>query len=194
MVFVRHDPRLFDLGTRGWEALAFLCLEEGAKPHPRFWVSCQANVQQRVAKQKLDVLPGDKPRTCIDTWLRIAKPLYSPNLLTSSYTVLAYMGGCENPLTPAHADLTACRLWIFLQSDHNLVVGCEYSCSFSSQPHTVILQIFGALKFRWRTIMEHSVSFKIRCQRILSLSLNVFFAFRCLFIFGKTSDHRKYRK
>ena len=33
---VRCDSHLFDLGTRGWEAHAFLCLEEGAKPHPGF--------------------------------------------------------------------------------------------------------------------------------------------------------------
>ena len=33
---VRRDPHLFDLGTRGWEAHTFLCLEEGAKPHPGF--------------------------------------------------------------------------------------------------------------------------------------------------------------
>ena len=31
---VGHDSRLFDLGTRGWEAHTFLCLEEGAKPEP----------------------------------------------------------------------------------------------------------------------------------------------------------------
>ena len=33
---VRRDSHLFDLGTRGWEVHAFLCLEEGAKPHPGF--------------------------------------------------------------------------------------------------------------------------------------------------------------
>ena len=31
---VRRDPHLFDLGTRGWEAHTFLCLEEGTKPEP----------------------------------------------------------------------------------------------------------------------------------------------------------------
>ena len=33
---------------------------------------------------------------------------------------------------------------------------------------TVILQIFGALKFRWRAIAERSVSFKFRCPWMLS--------------------------
>ena len=33
---VRRDPHLFDLGTRGWEAHTFLCLEEGAQPHPGY--------------------------------------------------------------------------------------------------------------------------------------------------------------
>ena len=65
---VRRDPHLFDLGTRGWGAHTFLCLEEGAKPHPGcIWVSRQAKAQQSVAKPKLDVAPGDKSRTCFDT-------------------------------------------------------------------------------------------------------------------------------
>ena len=64
---VRHDSHLFDLGTRGWEAHAFLCLEEGAKPHPGgFQLSRQAKAQQSVAKPKLDVAAGDKSRTCFD--------------------------------------------------------------------------------------------------------------------------------
>ena len=42
---VRRDPHLFDLGTRGWEAHTFLCLEEGAKPHPGYLVSRQAKAQ-----------------------------------------------------------------------------------------------------------------------------------------------------
>ena len=33
---VRRDPHLFDLGTRGRKAHTFLCLEEGAKPHPGY--------------------------------------------------------------------------------------------------------------------------------------------------------------
>ena len=31
---VRRDPHLFGLGTQGWEANTFLCLEEGAKAAP----------------------------------------------------------------------------------------------------------------------------------------------------------------
>ena len=58
---------------------------------------------------------------------------------------------------------------------------------------TVILQILGAWKFRWRAIAECSVSFKFRCGWVLLWSLNVLFAFRCLFNFGKTLDPgRKY--
>ena len=64
---VRRDPHLFDLGTRGWEAHTFLCLEEGAKLYPGYWVSRQAKAQQSVAKPKLEVAPGDKSRTCFDT-------------------------------------------------------------------------------------------------------------------------------
>ena len=60
--------------------------------------------------------------------------------------------------------------------------------------NTVILQIFGVLKFRWRAIAEGPVEFKCWCSRMLSWSLNVFFAFRCLFNFGKTIDHRKIPK
>ena len=51
-----------------------------------------------------------------------------------------------------------------------------------------------ALKIRWRAIMKCSVSFKFQCPKMLSLSHNVYFSVRCLFHFGKTIDHRKYRK
>ena len=54
--------------------------------------------------------------------------------------------------------------------------------------HTVILQFFGALKFRFRAITERSVSFKFRCPWVLSWPLNVFFSFWRLFDFGKTTD------
>ena len=58
--------------------------------------------------------------------------IYSRSFLTFSYTLLAYLGGCENPSTPARADRSARRLWTCLRSDHNLLVGgCEYSCGFS---------------------------------------------------------------
>ena len=59
---------------------------------------------------------------------------------------------------------------------------------------TVILQIFGTLKFRHRAIAERSVSFKFRCPWMLPWSLDVFFSFRCLFNFGETIDHHNYRK
>ena len=59
----------------------------------------------------------------------------------------------------------------------------------------VILQIFGALKFRWRSrsrSVRCCLNFGVRgCCRDCSMC---FFAFRCLFNFGKTIDHRKYRK
>ena len=33
---LRRDSHLFDLGTRGWEAHSFFCVEEGDEPHPGF--------------------------------------------------------------------------------------------------------------------------------------------------------------
>ena len=41
-------------------------------------------------------------------------------------------------------------------------------CVCVLSPITVILQTFGALKFRWRAIPERSVEFKFRCRWMLS--------------------------
>ena len=46
---------------------------------------------------------------------------------------------------------------------------------------TVILQIFGALKFRQGAITERSVYFKFRCSRMLPWPLDVFSYIRCLY-------------
>ena len=49
---VRHDSHLFALGTRGWEAHAFLCLEEGAKPHPGFSAFTSSQSAAKCCKTK----------------------------------------------------------------------------------------------------------------------------------------------
>ena len=49
---VRHDSHLFDLGTRGWEGHAFLCLEEGAKPHPGFSAFTSSQSAAKCCKTK----------------------------------------------------------------------------------------------------------------------------------------------
>ena len=64
---VRHDSHLFDLGTQGWEAHAFLCWRKVLSHTRGFQLSRQAKAQQSVAKPKLDVAAGDKSRTCFDT-------------------------------------------------------------------------------------------------------------------------------
>ena len=56
--------------------------------------------------------------------------------------------------------------------------------------NTVILQIFGALKFRYRAIAERLVSFKFRCPWTLPWSLMYFFSFGRLFNSSETIDHR----
>ena len=74
--------------------------------------------------------------------------------------------------TPAHVHPPNCT-----KCTHTQTVHTRYNQA------AVILQIFGSLKFRWRAIMEHSVSFKFRCPWMLSLSPNVFFSLRCLLYF-----------
>ena len=66
-----------------------------------------------------------------------------------------------------------------------------YQCGVNC--YTVILQIFGALKFRYRAVTERSVSFKFLCS-LMPWSLNALLFFRCLLNFGETIDHRNYRK
>ena len=49
---VRRDSHLFDSGTRGWEAHTFLCLEEGAKPHPGFSAFTSSQSAAKCCKTK----------------------------------------------------------------------------------------------------------------------------------------------
>ena len=49
---VRRHSHLFDLGTRGWEAHAFLCLEEGAEPHPGFSAFTSSQSAAKCCKTK----------------------------------------------------------------------------------------------------------------------------------------------
>ena len=50
---VGRNPHLFDLGTWGWEAHTFLCLEEGANPQPGFLAFTSSQSSNVLQKQNL---------------------------------------------------------------------------------------------------------------------------------------------